>query len=335
MKHHKISGRIAAVAVFTLAATTMVGVSTATALPLTNTTWSVSDSRTGATNVTYTYEFTTATTAGVIKSVTATIPDGATGASVGAGTNYGLGPGTATFTAGAANAPETLTYTLTDAKTVAAGVPLYIEFTGLTNSTTAGEISSTVTTQNALPATIDTATSPTVTFGAASTAVTVEVPQSLTFENNTPSFELQLDPALPALSTVSKNVVLKVRTNAGQGYKLTAKNTGLKTGTNAPVATAYTIADASSTATTPQADNTFGFTAALVVNSAGSSALKTLGVGSKFVGYSTTAADLLTATGPTGNTADVLTITNQVKINFATPAGTYADTITYVATPTY
>jgi hypothetical protein len=313
----------------------MVGVSTATAAPLTNTTWSVSNSQTGATDVTYTYEFTSATS-GTIASVTAAIPDGATGASIGSGTVYGLGTGQATFTAGAADGdPEILTYTINSPTVVGADVPLYIEFTGLTNSTTAGEISSTVTTQDATPVTIDTATSPIVTFGAASTAVTVEVPQSLTFENDTPSFELQLDPALAELSTVSKDVVLEVRTNAGQGYTLTAKNAGLKTGANAPVPAAYTIADASSTPTLTQADNTFGFTAALAVNSAGSSALDTLGVGNEFVGYSTTAADLLTATGPTGNTADVLTITNQVKINFATPAGTYTDTITYVATPTY
>ena len=189
MKYHKMGGRIAAVAVLALAATTMVGVSTATAVALTDTTWSVSNSQTGAEAVTYTYEFTTAT-AGAIKSVTATVPDGTTLTSteLGAGTHYGLEAGTVSFAADATtDAVETLTYTVTTTtpETVAAGVPIYIEFTGLTNSSTAGDASSTVTTQTAVPATIDTVASPVVTFGAASTSVTVEVPQSLTFENDT------------------------------------------------------------------------------------------------------------------------------------------------------
>ena len=340
MKYHKMGGRIAAVAVLALAATTMVGVSAATATTgaLTATTWSVSNNQTGASAVTYTYEFTTAT-AGIIKSVTATVPDGTTltSTALGAGTHYGLEAGTVSFKADeATDAVETLTYTVTTTtpETVAAGVPIYIEFTGLTNSSTARDASSTVTTLDntaTTPVPIDTATSPVVTFGAASTGVKVGVPRSLTFENDTPSFELKLDPAVAALSTVSKVVVLKVRTNAGQGYKLTAKNVALKT----TGGTVHTIPNADATATTAQADDTFGFTAALTVKTTPTSTVSTTAFGGKYIGYGTTAAELMAAAGPTGDTADVLTMTNRVKISFATPAGTYTDTITYVATPTY
>lgn len=335
MKNHKIGGRIAAVAVFALAATTMVGVSTATAAALTDTTWSVSNSETGATAVTYTYEFTTAT-AGTIKSVTATVPAGVTGTPV-IEQVYGIGTG------GIALASNLLTYTPTAAAPVSADVPIYIKVSGFTNPTTAGAYKSTVTTFDNATTSVEidsVETAQAVTFGAASTGVTVEVPQSLTFENDTASFELQLDPAVDALSTVSKAVVLKVQTNAGQGYKLTAANTGLETGANSPITTAYTIPNASTSAgttATAQADDSFAFTTAGTTLSGNSTIGTLFSAANNYVGYGTTAAatSLLTASGPTGDTADVLTITNQVKISFDTPAGTYTDTITYVATPTY
>ena len=134
--------------------------------------------------------------------------------------------------------------------------------------------------------------------------------------------------------------MLKVKTNAGQGYKLTAANTGLKTGANSPLTDAYTISNASTstgTTATAQADDTFAFTTVGTVNTAKSTINTVFASGATYVGYGTSAAatSLLTASGPTGDTADVLTITNQVKISFDTPAGTYTDTITYVATPTY
>ena len=54
----------------------------------------------------------------------------------------------------------------------------------------------------------------------------------------------------------------------------------------------------------------------------------------QWVGYGA-ATPVLTTTGPTGATADTLTLTNQVAVNYSVPAGPYSDTITYVATPTY
>ena len=47
------------------------------------------------------------------------------------------------------------------------------------------------------------------------------------------------------------------------------------------------------------------------------------------------AATFLSATGPTGATADTLVLTDQVAVDYSVPAGTYTDTITYVVTPTY
>lgn len=327
MKNHRMGGRIAAVAVLALAATTMAGVSAATAADLTNATWSVSNSQAGTAAVTYTYEFTTATT-GIIKSVTATVPAGVVSAAPAIEKVYGIGGG------GIAFAGNVLTYTPTTPVSVSAGVPIYIEISGFTNPTTAGAYKSTVTTfDNATTsAEIDSVeTAQAVTFGANSTSVTVEVPRSLTFENDTSSFNLQLDPALDALSTVSKVVVLKVRTNAGSGYNLNAK---IATLTTTSESATYTIDNAAATATVTQEDDSFGFTAVPTVKAA-TTTVGTTAVGGKYIGYGTTSAQLLVATGPTGDAADVLTITNQVKISFATPAGTYSGTITYVAAPTY
>jgi hypothetical protein len=53
------------------------------------------------------------------------------------------------------------------------------------------------------------------------------------------------------------------------------------------------------------------------------------------VGYPSSAANFLTATGPTGATPDTLALTDQVAVDYTVPDGTYSDTITYVATPSF
>ena len=336
LKIKSLSGRMAVVAVLALAATTMIGVNSASAAAgtLANTTWSVSNNQTGASGVTYTFEFTTAT-AGAIKTVTATVPDGTAGAvgTIGFGQVYGLGEGTVTLTS------NTLTYTVGTAETVAAGVPIYIEIGGLTNTSTATTTAaSTVSTNNATPAVIDTATSPVVSFGAASTVVTVEIPKSLAFTNDTTSFELQLDPSLSALSTVSKAVTVTVKTNAGTGYSLAAQDGGLGSGSNTIAPTSTGVTDGKDSVAF--AANTFGVSAALTVAGDSLAAIGGTAAGlattGNFVGYKSTASEVfLLATKPTGNIADILVLTNRVKIDYDTPAGTYTDTITYTATPTY
>jgi len=336
MKMEPLRRRMAAAAVLALAATTMIGVTSASAAALTDTTWSVSNNQIGSTAVTYTFELTTAT-AGTIGSVTATVPTGTAG-TVGVGTVYGLGAGTAALSG------TTLTYTPTTAAAVAAGVPLYIEFTGLTNTTTVGSSTSTVTTMDdtaTTPVQIDTADSPSVSFAETSTAVTVDIPQSLTFTNDTPSFTLLMDPSLPALSDLTKDVTVTVKTNAGQGYTLAAKDTEL-TAPSATGTATYTIPAASDgvatgVATASFAANTVGVSATVTPGGGSLAAVQGAGlaVADNFVGYTTTGETLVSASKPTGNTADSLVLTNRVMIDYNTAAGTYTDSITYTATPTY
>jgi len=327
-----LTRRMAAVAVLALAATTMIGVTSASAAALANTTWSVSDNQAGATGVAYRFEFTTAT-AGTIGSVTATVPAGTAGTGD-AGTVYGLGAGTASLD----TATNTLTYTVTNPAAVAVGVTVYIEFTGLTNPT-AGPYTSTVTTMNnaATPGQLDTAASSSVSIAETSTVVTVEISKSLTFTNDTPSFTLQMDPSSTALSDQTKAVTVTVKTNAGQGYTLAAKDTGLKT-----LAPIHTIPAASGgvavgVATADFVANTFGVSAAVTPGGASSATVQGAGlaVANNFVGYTSLGETLVKATKPTGNTADILVLTNRLKIDYDTAAGTYTDSITYTATPTY
>ena len=184
---------------------------------LTNVSWSVSNSQTGKTAVTYAFSMTTAT-AGTIKTVTMTVPAGTAGTPA-VGSVYGLGAGTVALAA------NTITYTVTTAVSVAAHIPIYLSFTGLTNTSTAGSYTSTETTQTAAPATIDTGTSQSVTFGSSSTGATVTVGQTLTFTNSTPSFSLTVDPTGTASS--SQAVTLTLQTNAHAGYTLAAYDSGL------------------------------------------------------------------------------------------------------------
>lgn len=319
-------------AVAAVAGTTFIGVGTAQAASLTNTTWSVSNNQVSATGVTYTFELTTATT-GIIGSVKATVPSGTAG-TVAVGTVYGLGAGTASLSG------TTLTYAVTTPASVASGTPLYIEFTGLTNTSTAGSYTSTVSTydNSATPALIDSAVSPSVSFGQNSTAVTVQIPKSLTFTSDTSSFTLQMDPSLTALSDLTKAVNVTVKTNAGQGYTLATKDTGLKTsGTPSYAIPAASSGVATGVPSASFAGNTFGVSAALTVSGGSLAALQGAGLSTSgnYVGYTTAGETFVSATKPTGNTADSLVLTNRVKIDYSTPAGTYTDTITYTVAPTY
>ena len=152
--------------------------------------WTVSNNQVSATNVSYSYSFKTAT-AGTIKTITFAVS--------GAGL---AGAPTITAPTGSAPAPsrragQTITYTVTAAAAIPANIPIYIEFGGLTNSSTAGSYTTTITTQTAVPATIDTGTTPAVTLAANNTAVTVNLAKSLTFTVDTTAFELDMDPSLP------------------------------------------------------------------------------------------------------------------------------------------
>ncbi len=298
----------------------------ASAATLTKTSWSVSNSQTGKTAVTYAFAFTTASASGAnLTSVTMTVP-ALTAGTVATGVVYGLGAGTSTL------ASNLLTYTLTTPAPLAANLPVYVSFTGITNTTTAGSYTSVITTIKTGSTTVDSATTAPVVFGPSSTSVTVIVAQTLTFTNNMPTFQLAIDPT--SLNNVQNQaVILTVQTNAASGYTLAASDTGMSR-----TAPAYSIADVTTgptlgVATFPSAG--WGASATLAGGGSDGAALAAGLTGGKFVGYPPSAANFLTATGPTGATPDTLTVTDQVEVDYSVPDGSYSDTITYVATPTY
>jgi hypothetical protein len=286
--------------------------------------WSVNNSETSATAVTYSFSFKTATT-GTIKSVTMTVPSGTAGTAA-VGTVYGLGAGTVSL------AGTTITYTVSSAVSVAANIPVYISVTGLTNTSTAGSYTSTVTTRTSVPATIDSGTSQSVTFGPNTTVVTVTNAQTLTFTNDTPAFSLYVDPTGTSNAS-SQAVTLTIQTNAASGYTLAAYDTGLSISSPAYTIPAVSSGPGTGVATFPS--NGWGASATLSGGGTDGAALASGLTGNKFVGYPASGATFLSATGPTGATADTLVLTDQVKVDYSVPTGTYTDTITYVATPSY
>lgn len=291
---------------------------------LTNVSWSVSNSQTAKTAVTYALSFKTAT-AGTVKSVIMTVPGGTSG-TVAVGAVYGLGAGTVAL------ASNTITYTITTAVSVAANIPIYLSFAGLANTTTAGSYTATVTTRTSAPATIDSGTSQSLTFGSSSTTPTVTVPQSLTFTNDALSLPFALDPSGPA-DSASQTVTLTVQTNAGSGYTLAAADTGLSRSGPAYTIPAVSSGPASAVSTFPTCG--FGTSATLTSSGTDGAALAAGLASGQWVGYPSSPAGFLTASGPTGATPDTLVLTDQVQADYSVPAGTYSDTITYVVTPSY
>jgi hypothetical protein len=316
---------LALLSVFSLSAVLLgsVEAAVASAGTLSTVSWSVSNSQTGATGVTYAFGMKTAT-AGTIKSVTMTVPTGTAG-TIAVGTVYGLGAGTAS------RSGTTITYTVTSAVSVAASIPIYLSFTGLTNTATAGNYTSTETTQTSAPATIDTGTSGSVTFGSSSTGVAVNVGQTLTFTNNTPSFTMSVDP-IDAVQT--QPVVLSVQTNAVLGYTIAASDTGLSR--TSPSFTIPAVSTGPTVGVSSFPASGFGYSATLsATGGSGATLASGLATAGNFVGYPTSPANIVTATTGTGGTADTLTLNNEVQVNYAVPDGSYSDTITYVVTPNY
>jgi hypothetical protein len=298
----------------------------ASAATLTKTSWLVNNSQTGKTGVTYAYEFTTAT-AGTLTSVTMTVPAPTghpTGGSPVVGTVYGLGAGTVAFTS------PTITYTITTPVAVAANIPVFLSFTGITNTVTAGTYTSVITTMTGVSVPLDNVTTTGIVFGLSSTGVTVSVGQTLTFTNSLSTFSLVVDPSM-LNSVQSQVVVLTVQTNAASGYVLQASDTGLSRTVPPYTITAVSSGPTVGVATFPAT----GWGASATLATTGGATLASGFAGGKFVGYPSAAATFVTSTGPTGASADTLTLTDQVGVNYTVPEGSYTDTITYVATPSY
>lgn len=291
---------------------------------LTNMSWTVSNNQISATNTTYAYSFKTGT-AGSIKTITFAVSGAGLGGVPTITRAYGIGAGTVAI------AGQTITYTVTAAVAIPAGIPIYIEFGGLTNSATAGSYTTAITTKTAAAATIDTGTTPAVTLAANNTAVTVNLAKSLTFTVDTTAFELDMDPSLGALADQSATVGLTVQTNANSGYTLSVADnaTGLQSsGTGNPVIAKVSTGKATSVVW-PGAP-AWGYTVT------GTGATIDPGFsGSKYAGYTSGGETIATRSGTTGGTADTISIANRVAINYTSASGVYADTVTYTVTPNY
>ena len=298
---------------------------TVNAAALTTVNWSVSNNQVGATNVTYAYSFKSAT-AGTIKTITFAVSGAGLAGAPAIAKNYGIGAGTVS------RAGQTITYTVTAAVAVSPGIPIYIEFSGLSNGSPAGAYTTSITTQNAVPATIDGPTaSNAVTLAAGNTAVTVTIDKSATFTVDTTAFTLALDPGLPALADQSQTINLTVLTNANSGYTLTVADlaAGLQSSSTGNPVIAKVSAGKATSLTWPGADK-FGYTVA------GTGAtIDAAFAGSKYAGYVGTGEQIASRPGPTGGTADTISIVNRVAIDYAAATGDYTDTITYTMTPNY
>jgi hypothetical protein len=299
--------------------------SPANAAALTGVGWAVSNSQISATGITYSWQFTPATTA-TLSSITMTVPAGTAG-SPAIAANYGIGAGSVGMSG------TTVTYTVTVPASIGSTTPIYIELSGFTNTGTAGAYTSVVTTDDG--ASVDTGTSAAVTFGATTTAATVIVSKSMTVTNDTTAFTLLMDPGVAALSDLNKDVTLNVKTNAGNGYSLNVKAGLLTSG-------GLTIPAASNgigtgVAAGAFAANTFGYKMTATAGNASGVAAQGAGLSTSgdFVGYTSGGEAAATATGPTGAAGDTIVLNNRVKISYDTPGGVYTTTITYTVTPSY
>ena len=118
--------------------------------------WSTSKTTDGATGASYTYSFTAATSA-ALDEITMTVPTGTAGTpSVGAVSPASIAGGSVSLSG------TTLTYSFTSA-TIISNEAISVQVNGLTNTTTAGSDTSTITTHSSSGA-VDTGTSGTVTF---------------------------------------------------------------------------------------------------------------------------------------------------------------------------
>ena len=215
---------------------------------------------------------------------------------------------------------------------ISAGIPIYVEFSGLTNSGTPGAYTTAITTNTNVPAIIDGPTNTNaVTLAASNTAVTVTIAKSATFTIDTTAFTLAMDPSLPALADQSQTVGLTVLTNANSGYILTVGDqaTGLQSASTGNPSIARASVGKANSLAWPGADH-FGYT----VTTTGATADPAFS-GSKYAGYVAAGEPVASRANTTGGTADTISIINRVAIDYAAPTGDFTDTVTYTMTPNY
>ena len=296
---------------------------------LTNLSWAVSNNQAAATPTNYAYSFKTATT-GTIKTVTFTVSGAGLAGTPAILTAYGIGAGTVSL------AGQVITYTVTAAVSVSAGIPIFIELSGLTNPA-AGSYTTAIATNTATPAVIDSGTTPAVVFASSNTAKTIVVAKSLTFTLDTTAFQLIMDPSLPALADQSYTSNITILTNANSGYTLTVSDlaTGLRSSsTGNPTIPQVSGSMATAVAWPAAPANVTGYTVT-GTGVAGFSVNAAFAGGVNYAGYRNAGDVVALSTKATGATANTIAITDQTEIDYATASGTYTDTITYTATPNY
>jgi hypothetical protein len=298
---------------------------------LTNLSWAVSNNQAAATPTNYAYSFRTATT-GTIKTVTFTVSGAGLGGAPAIVTAYGIGAGSV------ARVGQVITYTVTAAVSVSAGIPIYIELSGLTNPA-AGSYTTAIATNTAAPAVIDSGTTPAVVFAASNTAKTIVVGKSLTFTLDTTAFQLTMDPSLPALADQSYTSNITILTNANSGYTLTVSDNaaGLQSSSAGNPTIPQVSASMATAVAWPAAPaDVTGYTVTGTgVGDAGFSVNAAFAGGTKYAGYRNAGDVVASSTTATGATANTCAITDQTAIDYATASGAYTDTITYTATPNY
>jgi hypothetical protein len=332
----KLTGRIrslaATVAVILpmMLVSAIVSAGPASAAALTNPVWAVSNNATSATGVTYTWQFTTATTL-TISSVTMSSPATTLNGSPAVVNVFGLGASTVGF------ASNVTTLTVTTPVSVPAGTAIYIEVSGYTNTATVGSATSTITTN---PGAVDTAVTPAITLGNNLTTVSVVVDKSLTFTNDTASWQFLMDAGVPNLAIQNKNVTLTIKTNAKSGYTLSVHDLGLTQAGAPNIAKATAGMNSATASPTLIPPDSVGYHEVITASGGGSGIALSAGTTglstqSGYVGYTTAGETPFTATAGTGAAADTIVLGNRVSITYVTMAGTYIDTITYTATPSY
>src|SRR5437588_635210 len=319
------------VAVALMAGFSVASSQTALAAGLTNLNWSVSNNQAAATAVNYSYSFKTATT-GIIKTITFTVSGAGLAGAPAIVVAYGIGAGSV------ARVGQVITYTVTVAASVSAGIPIFVQLSGMTNPA-AGSYTTAIVTNTAAPAVIDNGTTPAVTFAATNTAATIVVAQSLTFTLDTTAFQLNMDPGLPALADQTVTINLTVLTNANSGYTMTVSDNaaGMQSSSSGNPTIPAVSTQMSTAVTWPGAPtNATGYTVAGTgVGDAGFAVNAAFAAGTKYAGYRSAGDIVALSSTSTGATANTIAITDQTSIDYATPSGTFTDTITYTATPNY
>lgn len=290
----------------------------------------------GVTNTaTYTWSFTTATASITPTALTFTVPTGTTKTSTLSATIYGI-------TGCSAAAPTLVGTTVTETMTgtcnaVAKTTPVQVAITKFKNGTASTIFKSAVTVKSSTAT--PTATSPVVPFANNTTAVTVTVPDSLTFTNSNTSITLLPIPGGATATTTP--VTLTVKTNAKTGYTLA----GCVLSANAikGVTTSTIIgqlATVTAAATLPATATNFGAKATVTTTGSGTAALGTTWStdSGKYLGYNSTCGTtghsvIMKSTTPVNT--NKLTLTNAVRAKALQPADVYTGTISYQVTPNY